>query len=406
MKADFKSHPLFLFRDFRSLFAGRLISSVGDKFFAIALSWWVITETASNSKFHLGLLMGINFLPVVLFGPFLGTLVDRLNRKGCMLAADLIRFLAIGILCALLAAGRLNLPILYAICFFTAAFIPLFESAASSALVDLTDREHLPATVAVDSSVVQLSNVIGAALGSVFLAVLGVLGAFIANSLSFLASFFAVFSIKNRLAPLGTSEDYRVQFREGFRYLWENRPILCLLLVFASLNFFAAPLVIMLPMIVKFVLAENINWVAILEVCLSVGSVLMAILMSLKTTWRRIYPALFLAVLLMGFLLMGLALLKNKVLLCCVLFFSGVAVSFVNTLVFALFQRVVPAPMKGRFFALLTTICYAVIPLTLVLNGLFSELISLKAVLIFNATGTGVLSFLLLFIPRIQEDLS
>ena len=85
------NHPLVLFRDFRHLFAGRLISSIGDKFFTIALAWWVISQGDADSRINLGILMALNLLPIVLFGPFMGTLVDRFDRRKCMLLADLCR---------------------------------------------------------------------------------------------------------------------------------------------------------------------------------------------------------------------------------------------------------------------------------------------------------------------------
>ena len=88
---ELKNHPLALFADFRRLFAGRVVSAVGDKFFSIAIAWWVLTKAGENSRFHLGLIMAVNVIPVIVFGPLLGTLADRSDKRKVMLAADAAR---------------------------------------------------------------------------------------------------------------------------------------------------------------------------------------------------------------------------------------------------------------------------------------------------------------------------
>jgi MFS family permease len=110
LAAALKEHPLALFSDFRRLFAGRLISAVGDKFFSIAIAWWVISRSGANSKFQLGLVMGVTVIPVVLFGPALGTLVDRSDKRRVMLVADGARALCVFILAWLLYTDSLTPP--------------------------------------------------------------------------------------------------------------------------------------------------------------------------------------------------------------------------------------------------------------------------------------------------------
>ena len=60
------------------------------------------------------------------------------------------------------------------------------------------------------------------------------------------------------------------------------------------------------------------------------------------------------------------------------LFLTGLGLGTVNATVPALFQKVVPSEMKGRFFAILTAICYAVMPLAFLLFGFLNSVISLR----------------------------
>src|SRR6056297_3586878 len=120
-----KNHPLLLFPDFRKFFAGRFASAIGDKFFSIALAWWVVNRGGPNASLHLGLLMTMTMLPIVIFGPVMGTLADRFHRKKCMISSDAARLSLLLIISALLATERLTLPVLYLLVFAISTFMPL-----------------------------------------------------------------------------------------------------------------------------------------------------------------------------------------------------------------------------------------------------------------------------------------
>src|SRR5581483_782484 len=73
-------------RDFRLLFGGQLVSTVGDAFYAVALPWLVLTNGGNAQE--LGIILsayGIPRIGSVLLG---GVLSDRLRPRRVMLLAD------------------------------------------------------------------------------------------------------------------------------------------------------------------------------------------------------------------------------------------------------------------------------------------------------------------------------
>jgi len=400
-----KTHPLALFADFRRLFAGRVISAVGDKFFSIAIAWWVLSEAGDKSKFHLGLIMAVNVLPVILFGPLLGTLSDRSNKRAVMLAADGARAALVLALGLLLYSGRLNLYWLYAICFLISGFGPLFESAVAASILKLTSEEKMPQAVAADASVLQLSNVVGSALGSVLMAAAGVAGAFLFNAAGYAASFAAVWGIRTPLEPEERTESsFIAEFKEGLAYTFGNRPLLSLILTFAAFNFFVSPILILIPMIVKFKLAASVTWLAVFETFFAGGSAALAGYLSFREARGSVYRWLFVSVLAVGLCFTGLYLAADRYLVCAILFAGGAALGGGNTLAITMFQSTVPDEMKGRFFSVLTTLAYAVMPLAFMTNGLLAEKYSVDFCLGLNAGATLALSFAVLVIPRLKSE--
>ncbi|MCK4935277.1 MAG: MFS transporter [Elusimicrobiales bacterium] len=403
----FKKHPLSMFGDFRKVFAGRVISAIGDKFFAIAIAWWVVSSGDENSKMHLGLLMAVNVVPVILFGPFLGTLVDRSNKRMTMLIADAFRMIFVFSLAMVMFTGNLNLVILYGLCFLVSMFGPMFEASVSSSLLRLTSKESLASAAALDSSVMQISNVFGSALGSICIAIIGVAGAFFFDSITYALSFIIIYMVKTNLAPVVEAEsNYWGEFKKGIHYIVKNRPIFSLMLTFAAFNFFVGPILILIPMIVKFTLNESVTWLAIFETFFAFGACSIAVIMSFRKKHGNIYIMFFGSLMLMGLSFLGLYFTGDKYLITLLLLSAGCAIGTGNALALTLFQHAVDEEMKGRFFSVLTTICYAVLPFTFMLNGFLAEQISIKFSILMNSLAIIALSFIVLIIPRIKSEVN
>ncbi len=397
-----KEHPLLLFPDFRKFFAGRFASAIGDKFFSIALAWWVVNRGGPNASLHLGFLMTMTMLPIVLFGPVMGTLADRFNRKKCMITADSARLALLLVLSALLGTGRLTLPVLYLLVFSISTFMPLFEASANSSLEALTDNGHVTAAAAVNSTAFQFSSVIGAALGGAALAAVGTLGAFLFDGGTFCLSLLFILSIKADMSPPKNENGrpgYGRQMAEGFTYLRNNRPVASLLAVFGAFNFFFSPVLLAIPLAVKFIIKEGPLWVGLFEGSLALGALLSALFLSTRPflrPYRKILGGLFLTA--GSIVLFGLA--GQKQVMLAALFLAGLGLGTVNATTLALFQKLVPNAFRGRFFALMTTVCYAVMPLAFILFGFLNHILPLPLLLAGNGGGAFLLAFIALVIPR------
>src|SRR4029079_1596420 len=87
MMAD-AMRSLFSHRDFRLLFGGQLLSTLGDRIVLIALALYV---TQIGTPTDVGLVLGAATLPMIAFLLIGGVWADRLPRHRVMLASDLVR---------------------------------------------------------------------------------------------------------------------------------------------------------------------------------------------------------------------------------------------------------------------------------------------------------------------------
>src|ERR1700722_19796072 len=116
---------------FRLLFAGRAISSLGDRLVPVALAFAVLDLTGSVTD--LGIVFAAQTLPLVVFVLLGGVWADRLPRQYVMLASDGVRALAQGLTAVLLLSGSAH----------------IWEIAALQALYGAAEAFFGPASVAV-----------------------------------------------------------------------------------------------------------------------------------------------------------------------------------------------------------------------------------------------------------------
>src|SRR3954463_14124530 len=94
-------------RDFRLLWSGMCVPLMGDGIFLVAMAWQVYALSNAPTALSLvGIAMTVPTIAFLLLG---GVVSDRADRRRVMLAADVARGIAVGLLAALSMTGRLEL---------------------------------------------------------------------------------------------------------------------------------------------------------------------------------------------------------------------------------------------------------------------------------------------------------
>ena len=130
-------------RDFRRFLAAQTISSFGSSFTMFALPLLVFELT--GSALDLGLAVVAEYLPYLLFGPFIGVLVDRMDRKKLMVFSDVAQTVVISAVPLLAAFGSLSVGFVYAAGFLSSTLWIFFNTAEFAAVPSLVPKEDLTA---------------------------------------------------------------------------------------------------------------------------------------------------------------------------------------------------------------------------------------------------------------------
>jgi MFS family permease len=237
------------------LWAGQVISQIGDGLNKVALLWFVYDLTGSALKMTLiGLLQTI---PPLLVGPLIGVYLDRLPKKPVMIWIDLLRTVLVLLIPVLYAFDWLTLNGLYALVFMTAIVSTVFGPALSSAVPLIVGRKQLTAANALLQSSTNLGVLIGPAMSGIGIAVMGAQNVLYVNAATFFISALCLLPIRVRQLTLprtatGRAPHIAHEMWEGFRFVFlQHRPVLALMATAALYSLGASAFVFMLPVFAK-----------------------------------------------------------------------------------------------------------------------------------------------------------
>jgi MFS family permease len=174
--------------DFRRLWTGQVVSEIGDWLNNIAVLALAI-QLAGEGRVGLAVAAYAiaRHLPLFIFGPVAGVVVDRVNRRRVMIAADLTRAaLALGFM----LAGRWgSLAVIYVVGASLFSVSSFFNAAKRASIPNLVgSTEELLAANSISASTTAATIAVGSALGGVVATALGRDTVFVLNALTFVAS--------------------------------------------------------------------------------------------------------------------------------------------------------------------------------------------------------------------------
>jgi MFS family permease len=173
-------------RPFALLWSGQTISRLGDRFYQVALAWWVLEKT--GSAIVMGTVLICYTVPMLVFVLLGGALVDRWPRLPVMMISDLVRGLAVGLMATLAFDNLLQVWHIYIISLLFGMVDAFFQPAYRASVPEIVPVDHLASANSLTSLSGEISGIIGPAMGAGMVALGGTPSAFALDTLSFFIS--------------------------------------------------------------------------------------------------------------------------------------------------------------------------------------------------------------------------
>jgi MFS family permease len=259
-------------RNYRLFFSGQSLSLVGTWMTRVAMSWLVYRLT--HSPFLLGLVSFSGQIPVLFLSPFAGVWVDRLNRHRVLIATQVLSMLQSFALAALVLGGRITVWEIIALSIFQGA-INAFDMPARQAfmIAMVGNREDLSNAIALNSSMVNGSRMIGPSVAGIVIAVWGEGWCFLIDGISYIAVIISLLAMTVAAGEVRREHGKVLQeLADGWRYVSRFSPIRSLLLLLAMVSFAGMPHMALMPIFAGSILRGGPDTLGFLMAASGVGA--------------------------------------------------------------------------------------------------------------------------------------
>ena len=289
-------------RDFRLLWFGQLVSTIGSQMQIIAINWHVYEllrgEAYTLSLFGreiglnagalgLGALGLVRIVPIVLFALLGGMLADTRDRRQLLIWTQSAAALFAAILSAITLTGHASIPAIYLLTAAGAAAFA-FDNPARQALVpNLVPLEHLTNAVSLNTLLWQIGTIVGPALAGVLVGAFDIGVVYAINALSFVAVLIALLLMhyRGRAAAQDTGLGWKAMI-EGLRFTYGSRIIWSTMLLDFFATFFSSART-MLPIVAGDVLGVGVQGYGLLSTAQPVGAFIAGAILSLREDIHR-----------------------------------------------------------------------------------------------------------------------
>ena len=372
----------FHYRDFRLLWFGACLSSIGTFMQSVAQSWLVLD--ISKSARMLGLDAFLGNIPIFLFSLVGGVVADRVSRRRLLLGSQWVQLTCAFSLAGLFAAGVVQ--VWHILCLsFIVGTAQSFGGPAYSALVPtLVEKEDLPNAIALNSIQFNLARSIGPVLGGITLAKLGPTWCFSLNGVSYIAVIISLLLLHMKFQPQRTGESIMASMKQGFSFIRKQGAMEALIVLAFCMTAFAFPMIIFLPVFAKNVFHGGPNTFTILLASSGLGSVAGALTVAALGNVHNKGRVALLMLVCMGSGMTGFAVSTNLILSCVLLFFSGAALLSAFAMISSLVQLITANEMRGRVMSVYNVAFRGGMPFGSIVSGWLIPIFSAPVVIAAN----------------------
>ncbi|MGE0228867.1 MAG: MFS transporter [Dehalococcoidia bacterium] len=261
-------------RDFRFLF----FSTVGAGYAQWAQSigmGWLVYDLTNQSAMQLAAISATGGVVRLLVSPFVGTVLDRYNRRRVLVTSTLLSALQGSLLAALVVSGYAHVAHLYVFMILDGIFSTTNQAARQAYVYDITTDETMPNAMALSAIAQNLSRISGPPLAAVMIGLMGRSSPFIVLAvLHVLAAALTLpISRQSRQAPRVSIHPLRGPW-EGFVYVRHEHALLGLMVIGTVPALLVYPYVQLLPVFARDVLDGGALEFGLLAAAIGWGSII------------------------------------------------------------------------------------------------------------------------------------
>ncbi len=259
-------------RNYRRYFIGQSISLAGTWMQSVAQGWLVLKLTGSGTA--VGLVIALQFVPVLLLGPLGGVVVDRVDTRRLLIATQAVAGALALTLGILTVTNVVELWMVYMLAAGLGLVTVVDNPARQTFVLELVGPDLLTNAITLNSVNINAARVVGPAFAAALIAWIGIGPCFLVNAATVVAVIVALAGMKSsELAPKPLAPRAKGQVREGLRYVWATPALRTPLVMMAIIGTLSYEFQVMLPIFARFTFNGTAGTYGVLTAAMGVGAV-------------------------------------------------------------------------------------------------------------------------------------
>jgi MFS family permease len=335
-------------RNYRLYFIGQVTSLAGTWTQQVAQVLLVLKLTDSGTA--LGFLVALQFVPVLVLGPWAGVLSDRVPKRRLLMVTQSSAGLAALTLGVLVATGSIQLWMVDCLAFWLGLSQAFDNPARQSFVSEMVGVDRLANAVSLNAVMVNLARIVGPAIAGLLIITSGLSACFFVNAASYLAVITSLALMRSSELALVERSTTRPSLREGFAYVRRTPEVLYPLLLMAVVGLFAYEFTVSLPLLAKRTF-HDANIFGVMSVLQGAGAVIGGLVVAMRYRARGPLVLSYVSLVFGAFVLLVAAAPTLPLALVFIVPMGAASISFIsigNTIV----QTSADPSMRGRVMAL------------------------------------------------------
>lgn len=361
-----------------------------------AVSWVVYSLT--HSKFMLGLTLFASLFPSFLFSFLGGIAADRYNRFRVLMATQVASMIQAVLLTGVVLFGSYSVWAIISLSVLLGIINAFDVPARQSMIYEMVDnKDDLPNALALNSSMVNLSRIIGPGIAGIMLEKFGDGVCFGLNALSFVAVIGSLLLMRlPKHVPKPHNNNAFGDLKEGLTYVNNTPSIKFILIMLAIISLFVLPFATLIPVYAKDIFHGTASTFGVIDSVIGFGALSGAIFLASLRPGIDMRKILAINTLIFG---AGLVLFSHETHYYLALIFAvigGFGMMSQMTLSNTMIQMTVAPNMRGRVISFYAMAFFGMQPLGGLIVGSLSAWIDVQNTVLFEgcvALLVGVLHF-------------
>jgi MFS family permease len=379
--------------NYRIWFFGSIISNTGTNLQRTAQDWLVIAILTDGNALSLGIIMALQYAPLVILAPVAGMICDKVSVKIILFITQITQGALATFLGFLILFGHVQMwnVQLFALCL---GIISAFDSTARQVFVgELVGRDNIVNAVSLNSLSFNLGRILGPSLSGVLIAVIGVDWAFLINGMSFIFVIVSMTFIRRKrmfFKQRASKDDNNLL--DVFRYIKARPRYVALFMILLMMSAFVFNFQIYLSKIVLDIFDNGSALYGLFVSLVSVGAVIGALAIASRT--KILLSSIIAFIAACGVFLILSATVTSIAAYGLVMIIIGLFMQMAATSSNSYAQLNSDEYIRGRVMSLVMAVFFGGTPLGALLVGFLSDTFGIRFSLIFAGSFVVVVSAL------------